>query len=146
MLALEVLRIDNNLYTQIGIILLIALSAKNAILIVDVARDYRLNENKSIAEAALDAARARFRPILMTSFAFILGVVPLILSSGAGAEMRRTLGTAVFSGMLGVTLFGIFLTPVFFSVIQWAGERWAQAMADPEVNGAPRKESHPEGS
>ena len=87
-LALSALRIDNNLYTQIGIILLIALSAKNAILIVDVARDYRLNENKSIVEAAVDAARARFRPIIMTSFAFILGVAPLVVASGAGASAR----------------------------------------------------------
>ena len=79
-------------------------------------------------EATLEACQLRLRPIMMTSFAFILGVVPLMLSEGAGAEMRRTLGTAVFSGMLGVTLFGIFLTPVFYYVIQWVSDRRAQAI------------------
>ena len=97
--------------------MLIGLAAKNAILIVEFARRRR-EEGLDIVEAAMEAARLRLRPILMTSFAFILGVVPLVLSEGAGAEMRQTLGTAVFSGMLGVTLFGIFLTPVFFYVIR----------------------------
>ena len=90
---------------------------KNAILIVEFARD-RQQEGVPLADAAAEAARVRLRPIIMTSFAFILGVLPLVISHGAGAEMRRTLGTAVFAGMLGVTLFGIFLTPVFFYVIR----------------------------
>ena len=92
-------------------------TAKNAILIVEFAK-MEYDQGKPLVEAALNSAKLRFRPILMTAFAFILGVVPLVLSEGAGAEMRRTLGTAVFSGMLGVTLFGIFLTPVFYYVIQ----------------------------
>src|SRR4029079_12230680 len=90
---------------------------KNAILIVEFARD-RQHDGASLFDAALEAARVRLRPIIMTSFAFIRGVFPLVVSHGAGAEMRRTLGTAVFYGMLGVTLFGIFLTPVFFYVIR----------------------------
>ncbi len=122
-LALSALRIDNNLYTQIGIILLIALSAKNAILIVDVARDYRLNDNKSIAEAAVDAARARFRPILMASFAFILGVAPLVVASGAGASARASIGIAVFSGMIASTCLAVLFAPSMFVVVQRFEER-----------------------
>ena len=95
---------------------------KNAILIVEYAKAQR-ESGVPRAEATLAACQLRLRPIIMTSFAFTLGVVPLIVSVGAGAEMRRTLGTAVFAGMLGVTLFGIFLTPVFFYVIQWLTER-----------------------
>ena len=106
---------------QIGLVVLVGLACKNAILIVEFARQLH-EEGKSCFEATLEASRLRLRPILMTSFAFILGVVPLVVASGAGAEMRRSLGTAVFSGMLGVTLFGIFLTPVFFYVIQGLGE------------------------
>src|SRR5262249_37335566 len=94
----------------------------NAILVVEFAQQLH-KEGKSRLEAALEASRLRLRPILMTSFAFIIGVVPLIVASGAGSEMRRSLGTAVFSGMIGVTLFGIFLTPVFFHVIQGIGDR-----------------------
>src|SRR5207237_4506479 len=94
------------------------LASKNAILIVEFAKKKR-EAGLSRHEATLAACRLRLRPILMTSFAFILGVVPLLLGTGAGAEMRRTLGVAVFSGMLGVTLFGIFLTPVFFNVVEW---------------------------
>ena len=93
------------------------LACKNAILIVEFARDRQL-EGASLFDAAVEAATVRLRPIIMTSFAFILGVLPLVIAHGAGAEMRRTLGTAVFAGMLGVTLFGIFLTPVFFYVIR----------------------------
>ncbi len=110
--------LDINIFTQVGFIVLVGLACKNAILIVEYARAQR-ESGVPRREATLAACRLRLRPILMTSFAFILGVVPLMLSEGAGAEMRRTLGTAVFSGMLGVTLFGIFLTPVFFYVIQW---------------------------
>src|SRR5262249_48380764 len=104
-------------------IVLVGLACKNAILIVEFARSQR-DRGVNRREATLQACRLRLRPIIMTSFAFILGVVPLMVSVGAGAEMRRTLGTAVFSGMLGVTLFGIFLTPVFYYVIQWAIDWW----------------------
>jgi multidrug efflux pump len=103
------------------LVVLVGLACKNAILIVEFARELH-EEGRSRFDATEEASRLRLRPILMTSFAFIFGVIPLMLASGAGAEMRRSLGTAVFSGMLGVTLFGIFLTPVFFYVIQSIGE------------------------
>jgi multidrug efflux pump len=106
-----------NIFVQIGLVVLVGLACKNAILIVEFAKQLQ-QEGKSRFEATQEASRLRLRPILMTSLAFILGVVPLVIAQGAGAEMRRSLGTAVFSGMLGVTLFGIFLTPVFFYVIQ----------------------------
>ncbi|MBV9121846.1 MAG: efflux RND transporter permease subunit [Planctomycetes bacterium] len=112
---------DINIFTQIGFVVLVGLASKNAILIVEFAKARR-EEGKSRAEATLEACQLRLRPILMTSFAFILGVVPLLVAMGAGSEMRRTLGTAVFSGMIGVTLFGIFLTPVFFYGIEGLGE------------------------
>ena len=99
-MTLTSLGVDNNLYVQIGLMLLIALSAKNGILIVEVARELRIIDKKPILEAAVDAARTRFRPILMTSFAFILGVFPLVISTGAGAASRISLGIAVFAGML----------------------------------------------
>ncbi|HEV3439506.1 MAG TPA: efflux RND transporter permease subunit [Gemmata sp.] len=108
---------DVNIFVQVGFVVLVGLACKNAILIVEFARD-RQQEGSSLFDAAVEAARVRLRPIVMTSFAFILGVLPLVFTHGAGAEMRRTLGTAVFSGMLGVTLFGIFLTPVFFYVVR----------------------------
>ncbi len=108
---------DVTIFTQIGFVVLVGLASKNAILIVEFAKQRR-EAGVARREATLEASRLRLRPILMTSFAFILGVVPLVVARGAGAEMRRSLGTAVFSGMLGVTLFGIFLTPVFFYVIQ----------------------------
>lgn len=124
---------DINIFTQIGFVVLVGLACKNAILIVEYARS-RSEEGISVYEATLDACRLRLRPIIMTSFAFILGVVPLVLGEGAGAEMRRTLGTAVFAGMLGVTLFGILLTPVFFYVLQrlanWQSRRTAKVMQD----------------
>ncbi len=104
---------DNNLFTQIGFFVLIGLACKNAILIVEFARELEIQGWATVA-AAIEAARLRLRPILMTSMAFIMGVVPLVLSSGAGAEMRHAMGVAVFSGMLGVTFFGLFLTPVFY--------------------------------
>jgi multidrug efflux pump len=109
---------DVNIFTQIGFVVLVGLASKNAILIVEFAKQ-RQEAGASREEATLDACRLRLRPILMTSFAFILGVVPLVMARGAGAEMRQTLGVAVFTGMLGVTLFGVFLTPVFYYVIQW---------------------------
>jgi multidrug efflux pump len=110
-----------NIFVQIGLVVLVGLACKNAILVVEFAKQLH-QEGRPRFEATVEAARLRLRPILMTSFAFILGVVPLVIATGAGAEMRRSLGTAVFSGMLGVTLFGIFLTPVFFYVIQGLGE------------------------
>lgn len=108
---------DNNIFTQIGFVVLAGLSAKNAVLIVEFAKQQQEHGLRSF-DAAIEAARLRLRPILMTSFAFILGVVPLILATGAGAEMRQALGTVVFFGMIGVTNFGLFLTPVFFTVIR----------------------------
>ncbi len=108
---------DVNIFVQIGFVVLVGLASKNAILIVEFARDRQL-QGATLFDATVEAARVRLRPIIMTSFAFILGVVPLVVAHGAGAEMRRTLGTAVFAGMLGVTMFGIFLTPVFFYVIR----------------------------
>jgi multidrug efflux pump len=115
---------DNNIFTQIGLVVLIGLAAKNAILIVEFAKQLQ-DEGKPRFEAIVEACKTRLRPILMTSFAFILGVVPLITSAGAGAEMRFALGIAVFSGMLGVTLFGIFFTPVFYEVIRSRTDRKA---------------------
>jgi multidrug efflux pump len=111
---------DINIFTQIGFVVLVGLASKNAILIVEFAKHQR-EDGLARREAALAACRLRLRPIVMTSVAFILGVVPLLVSRGAGFEMRRTLGTAVFAGMIGVTLFGLFLTPVFFFVIDWLG-------------------------
>jgi multidrug efflux pump len=112
---------DVNIFVQIGLVVLVGLACKNAILIVEFAKQMH-QEGQPLHEATVTASRLRLRPILMTSLAFIFGVVPLVIASGAGAEMRRSLGTAVFSGMLGVTIFGIFLTPVFFYVIQGFGE------------------------
>jgi multidrug efflux pump subunit AcrB len=109
---------DVNIFTQIGFVVLVGLASKNAILIVEFAKQSQ-ESGVAAREATLEAARLRLRPILMTSFAFILGVLPLVLATGAGAEMRSSLGLAVFAGMCGVTLFGIFLTPVFYFVIQW---------------------------
>jgi len=115
-----------DILAMVGLVLLVGLASKNAILIVEFARQQRAN-NVPTRDATLAACRLRLRPILMTSFAFILGVVPLVWTKGAGAEMRHALGTAVFSGMIGVTLFGIFLTPVFFYVLTSLGEmpHWA---------------------
>jgi hydrophobe/amphiphile efflux-1 (HAE1) family protein len=117
---------DNNIFTQIGLIVLVGLACKNAILIVEFAK-HKQDEGKSPVEAAIEASRLRLRPILMTSIAFIAGVYPLVKSHGAGAEMRQAMGIAVFSGMIGVTLFGLFLTPVFYTVLMKLG--WRQAAA-----------------
>src|SRR5262249_33922592 len=119
---------DINVFTQVGFVVLIGLACKNAILIVEFAK-VRREAGVERHQATLDACQLRLRPIVMTSFAFILGVVPLVISEGAGAEMRRTLGTAVFAGMLGVTLFGIFLTPVFYNVVQWVNDLRAKPEA-----------------
>ncbi|XBH07839.1 efflux RND transporter permease subunit [Singulisphaera sp. Ch08] len=129
-------KMDINIFTQVGFVVLVGLACKNAILIVEFAKSRR-DAGVPRREATLEACALRLRPIMMTSFAFILGVVPLVLSEGAGAEMRRTLGTAVFSGMLGVTLFGIFLTPVFYFVIQWFNDRFSKPanLLDSEEDG-----------
>jgi multidrug efflux pump len=108
---------DNNVFTQIGLLVLVGLACKNAILIVEFARDLEL-EGLDPLSAALEASRIRLRPILMTSFAFIMGVVPLVVASGAGAEMRRGMGITVFSGMLGVTFFGLLFTPLFYVLVR----------------------------
>jgi multidrug efflux pump len=121
---------DNNIFTQIAFIVLAGLACKNAILIVEFARDLEL-AGRSTVEAALEACRLRLRPILMTSFAFIMGVLPLVLASGAGAEMRLAIGIAVFFGMLGVTLFGLFLTPVFYVLVR--GHRPLKRPAGPHA-------------
>jgi multidrug efflux pump len=113
---------DNNIFTQIALFVLVGLSAKNAILIVEFARELE-HHGRSIVDAALEASRLRLRPILMTSIAFIMGVVPLVFSSGAGSEMRHAMGVAVFAGMLGVTLFGLFLTPVFYVLLRFLAVR-----------------------
>jgi multidrug efflux pump subunit AcrB len=123
---------DNNIFTQIGFVVLAGLSAKNAVLIVEFAKQQQ-EHGLNRFEAAVEAARLRLRPILMTSFAFILGVVPLVIAKGAGAEMRRAIGTTVFFGMLGVTFFGIFLTPVFYVSIRWLVERgWRRDGGTPQ--------------
>src|SRR5262249_12038889 len=128
-----VLGIDTSRYPQIGLVLLIALSAKNAILIVEVARERRAFDGKPIVESAIEAARARFRPILMTSFAFILGMVPLVLATGAGANARKSIGITVFSGMLASTCLAVLFVPAFFVVVQrfenWRSERKKAAAA-----------------
>jgi hydrophobic/amphiphilic exporter-1 (mainly G- bacteria), HAE1 family len=129
-LVFEMLHIDNNLYTQIGIVLLIALSAKNAILIVEVAREHRVREGKPLFDAAVEAAIARLRPILMTSFAFILGVVPLVIASGAGASARKSIGITVFSGMIASTCLAILFVPSLFVVVQRI-EEWRAARKRP---------------
>ncbi|MDT6961145.1 efflux RND transporter permease subunit [Cupriavidus sp. SZY C1] len=113
---------DNNIFTQIGFIVLVGLSAKNAILIVEFARELE-HQGRTVVQAAIEASRLRLRPILMTSFAFIMGVVPLVISTGAGAEMRHAMGVAVFAGMLGVTFFGLFLTPVFYVALRLLATR-----------------------
>ncbi len=138
--------LDVNIFTQVGFVVLVGLACKNAILIVEFAKARR-ETGSDRRSATLEACQLRLRPIVMTSFAFILGVVPLVISEGAGAEMRRTLGTAVFSGMLGVTLFGIFLTPVFFYVIQWANDRWLPMAPEKEMPSpvSPKANGHTNG-
>jgi multidrug efflux pump len=127
---------DNNIFTQIGLIVLIGLAAKNAILIVEFAKQTQ-DQGTPRFEAIIEAAKTRLRPILMTSFAFILGVLPLVTSAGAGSEMRFALGVAVFSGMLGVTLFGIFFTPVFYEVIRGRTDRRTAERASQAAGGHP---------
>jgi multidrug efflux pump len=126
---------DNNVFTQIGFLVLVGLACKNAILIVEFAKH---NEDQGMdpVTAALEAARLRLRPILMTSFAFIMGVVPLVIASGAGAEVRKAMGVAVFAGMLGVTFFGLFLTPVFYVLVRrFVSGKKAPALSAPPGEG-----------
>jgi multidrug efflux pump len=108
---------DNNIFVQVGLVVLMGLACKNAILIVEFARELEF-QGKGIIEAALEACRLRLRPIIMTSIAFVAGSVPLVLSTGAGAEVRSATGITVFAGMIGVTLFGLFLTPVFYVALR----------------------------
>ena len=127
---------DNNIFTQIGFVVLAGLACKNAVLIVEFAKQNREHGTNRF-DSAVIASKLRLRPIMMTSFAFILGVVPLMLATGAGAEMRQTLGTSVFAGMLGVTFFGIFLTPIFYYVLQSFSEWWS-----PHAHHAPHPAAH----
>lgn len=121
---------DNNILTQIGLVVLVGLATKNAILIVEFAKQGE-EQGLSRLDAAVEAARLRLRPILMTSFAFILGVVPLVIATGAGSEMRQALGTAVFSGMIGVTFFGLVFTPTFYVVCRWLGSLFSRRQPTP---------------
>jgi len=138
MIGVWLCKLDNNIFTQIGLVVLVGLAAKNAILIVEFAKQ-KQDEGLNRFDAAIEASKLRLRPILMTSFAFILGVVPLVLATGAGAEMRAALGIAVFSGMLGVTFFGIFLTPVFYFVMRWLVDKDGPAKASPPAASAPHE-------
>jgi multidrug efflux pump subunit AcrB len=131
MIGVNLRGMDNNILTQIGLVVLIALAAKNAILVVEFAKQAE-EEGMSTLEAAVHAARTRLRPILMTSFAFILGAVPLVVATGAGAELRQALGTAVFFGMAGVTAFGLLFTPTFYVVCRALGDRFARHSQGPE--------------
>jgi multidrug efflux pump subunit AcrB len=120
--------LDRNILVEIGLVVLVGLAAKNAILIVEFAKQAE-DEGMHRVQAAIAAAKTRLRPILMTSLAFILGVVPLVIATGAGAEMRQSLGIAVFSGMIGVTFFGLLFTPVFYVVCRWLGEKFTRRSA-----------------
>jgi HAE1 family hydrophobic/amphiphilic exporter-1 len=139
--AVAIRGMDNNVYTQIGIVLIIALASKNAILIIEFARDLR-TQGRSILEAAVEASRLRFRPILMTSFAFILGIFPLVNATGAGAASRRSLGTAVFGGMIAATVLAVFFVPVFYVVMQRLAEFRRRPAATPSPEPAEAAESH----
>ncbi len=136
--AVAIRGMDINIYTQIGIVLIIALASKNAILIVEFARELRA-KGEGIIDSAVKASRLRFRPILMTSFAFILGIVPLVNARGAGAASRQALGTAVFGGMIAATVLAVFFVPVFYVVIQSFAEflgRRKRPSTDPSVKPA----------
>jgi hydrophobe/amphiphile efflux-1 (HAE1) family protein len=133
LLGIPYQQLDNNIFTQIGLVVLVGLACKNAILIVEFAKQLE-DQGRTTTEAAIEAARLRLRPILMTSFAFILGVLPLVLAEGAGSEMRQALGTAVFAGMIGVTFFGLILTPVFYVVIRKLFRRKKKTVDDPHAS------------
>src|SRR5262249_42055611 len=132
MVGVNLRGLDRNILVAVGLVVLVGLAAKNAILIVEFAKQAE-DEGANRFDAAVTAARTRLRPILMTSLAFIPGVVPLALASGAGAEMRQSLGTAVFAGMLGVTLFGLLFTPVFYVVVRWLASLRAPAAPNAET-------------
>jgi multidrug efflux pump subunit AcrB len=121
--GVNIMGLDNNILTQIGFIVLIGLAAKNAILIVEFARQGEVEHGHDRYQATIEAGRTRLRPILMTSFAFILGVIPLAFATGAGAELREALGVGVFFGMIGVTIFGLIFTPVFYVVTRWLNDK-----------------------
>jgi len=135
---------DNNLYTQVGLVLMIALASKNAILIVEFARDLHNRDGLPIAEAAVEATRRRFRPIVMTSFAFILGVVPLVVATGAGAASQQAIGTVVFGGMMASTLLAIPFVPVFYVALESMSERVRKSRRpEPATHGEPQPPSRP---
>jgi HAE1 family hydrophobic/amphiphilic exporter-1 len=142
MTGVNLLGRDNNILTQVGLIVLIGLAAKNAILIVEFARQAEMEQGMKRREAARHAAHTRLRPILMTSFAFIFGVAPLAFASGAGAEMRQALGIAVFFGMLGVTFFGLVFTPTFYVVFRAVADRLPKP--PPILKAAQKPETGPE--
>jgi HAE1 family hydrophobic/amphiphilic exporter-1 len=137
MIGVNLRGMDNNILTQVGLVVLIGLAAKNAILIVEFARQGEEEHGLERHEAAAEAGRTRLRPILMTSFAFIFGVIPLAFATGAGAEMRQALGTAVFAGMIGVTAFGLVFTPVFYVVMRIVSQRIPRAPRPPRAQPAP---------
>jgi HAE1 family hydrophobic/amphiphilic exporter-1 len=139
LLGLVIRDFDNNLYTQVGLVLMIALASKNAILVVEFARQLRA-EGMAIVDAAVEASRRRFRPIIMTSFAFILGVAPLLIATGAGAASRQSIGTVVFGGMLASTLLAIPFVPVFYVLTQRLSEWRSTRRSDqvPPSNGSGR--------
>jgi multidrug efflux pump len=135
---------DNNIFVQVGLVVLIGLACKNAILIVEFARELEL-QGRSIVDAALEACRLRLRPIIMTSITFTAAVLPLVIATGAGAEVRTALGTAVFAGMIGVTLFGLFLTPVFYVALRkLSGNRPLVSHHSATLEGTPHPASHPQ--
>jgi HAE1 family hydrophobic/amphiphilic exporter-1 len=136
--GVNLMGLDNNILTQIGFIVLIGLAAKNAILIVEFARQGELEHGHDRYQATVEAARTRLRPILMTSFAFIFGVVPLAFATGAGAELRQALGVAVFFGMIGVTAFGLIFTPDFYVLTRWLSDRIPQP---PKISRAAKAEN-----
>ena len=133
---------DNNTFVQVGLVVLMGLACKNAILIVEFARELEL-QGKGIVEAALEACRLRLRPIVMTSVAFIAGTVPLVLSHGAGAEVRSAPGVTVFAGMIGVTLFGLFLTPVFYVGLRMLSGRQLIRHDEPTTRDVPEQAYSP---
>jgi multidrug efflux pump subunit AcrB len=136
MIGVNIRGLDRNILVEIGLVVLVGLAAKNAILIVEFAKQAE-DQGMNRFDAAIDAARTRLRPIIMTSLAFILGVVPLVTATGAGAEMRQSLGTAVFSGMLGVTLFGLVFTPIFYVLVRAIGRKKSAANTEPDATASP---------
>ena len=132
----------NNVFVQVGLVMLIGLAAKNSILIVEFAKMKR-DEGATAVDAALESARLRFRPILMTAFAFILGVVPLMLASGSGAESRKVMGTAVFWGMLVATILGVFMTPALYVLVEWFNRKKPVPAAAPAAGGGHGTGGHP---